>query len=527
MPSTGSTTGSYAELCAHPRFALASPSMRFDRGTCLALGLLCSIPAGCATVPKVSAKPKTGKPPPEAPPPTVEEVLAKIEHAAAAEVKAKHWPSLAIGVVADGTLRWWKGYGEIDAFSHAPVTDKTYFRYGSISKIFAGLSLLQLRDTGKLSLDDPLEKFIPEVKGVVYPTPERPPIRLVHLVTHTSALPRVPTGIDYTDPKHVLTEAELLAVLPGMTLDGTPGAFEGYSNYANCLSGVVVHRVTGMPYEDWLLSHIAAPLGLGLRWTQETVPPGLLAMGHSPAPNGQPGLVEVPRSWVLGACNSAGGLFGSLDDLAGFAAFELSAWPPREGPESAVASRATLRESQQPHGKEFGVNWGYAQSPELGYVLGHSGEVAGYSAVLRMNPERGIAVIGLLGFDEGVDDLGRLTRSALIDLERAYPTRPPDLGPTMRSKVEALVRLFEPDAGKVPEELFTPEFVKFMHGTLDDFFGRVRESGGHCRQSKVIWGNVNAAKVEFACGRGNLNVTVYLQSAAPHAIGGFGVVTAP
>jgi CubicO group peptidase (beta-lactamase class C family) len=380
--------------------------MRFDRLTTCALGLWL---AGCATAPKAPAHP-----------PKLDELLAKIDEEIAAEARAKHWPDVAIGLVYDGKLAWWRGHGEVDAASHAPVTDQTYFRFGSVTKTFTGLALLQLRDAGKLSLDDPLEKFVPEVRGVVYPTGEHPPIRLRHLVTHTSGIPSMPPGADFTDPGRVLTEADVLAALDGLRLEGTPGAFEGYSNYANCLSGVVVHRVSGVTYEEYVLTRIAAPLGLGIRWRQEDVPSGRLAMGHERDATGAPGgaVVELPRSWVMGACNACGGLFGSLADLGAYAAFQLSAWPPRSGPESPVASRETLRDSQSQHSKVFGVNWGMSYEPGLGHVVGHVGGAAGYSSVVVMAPDHGIAMVGLLGLGH-TGDLDKLVNAIFREVAPA------------------------------------------------------------------------------------------------------------
>jgi CubicO group peptidase (beta-lactamase class C family) len=105
----------------------------------------------------------------------------------AAEVAANKWPDLAFGLVANGKLIWWRDYGEVDPVSHAPVTAETYFRTGSIAKVFTGLALLQLQEEGKLSLDDPLESFIPEVKGVIYPTNQRPSTSSSHHCGHAAA----------------------------------------------------------------------------------------------------------------------------------------------------------------------------------------------------------------------------------------------------------------------------------------------------------------------------------------------------
>ena len=479
--------------------------MRLGRGMWFALTIAVS-EAGCATVPRASLKPEAA-----ALPPTLDEVLAKIDRDVAAEVKAKRWPDLAIGIVYDGKLSWWRGYGEVDPVSHAPVTDETCFRYGSITKTVTGLALLQLRDAGKLSLDDPLEKFIPEVKGVVYPTAERPPIRLRDLVTHASGLPRAPAGLDYA--KRTPSEADLLVVLPGLKLDGTPGVHDEYSNYASCLEGVVIHRASEMPYEDWIRTRIAEPLGLGFRWTEESVPSGRLAMGHTlgPKEKGNP-IIEVPHSWVMGACNSCGGLYGSLDDLAKYAAFELSGWPPRTAPENPVASRATLRESQQWHSREYGVNWRVEQDPKLGKVVSHGGLVAGYTAQIQMVPDRGFAVVGLLGFDSGWEDLDHLVKVSLADLGTVFPR----LAPELRLQLGRLLPLLDPGSGDVPEGLFTNDFTDLLK-----MFDLMRQHGGNCRVVDVLSAGTYWAEINLECERGALHLKVSVEASPPHSIDGF------
>jgi CubicO group peptidase (beta-lactamase class C family) len=486
--------------------------MRFDRGTRLALGLMFSIVAGCVTVRRIPTNPA-----PPALPPTLDEALAKIERDAAATAKARRWPDMALGLIYDGKLSWWRGYGEVNALSHAPVTEQTYFRYGSITKTLTGLALLQLRDEGKLSLDDPLEKFIPEAKDVVYPTAEHPPIRLRDIVTHQSGLPRVPKGLDYVH--HVPTEAELVALLSGLKLEGTPGDHDEYSNYASCLAGVVIHRVSGVSYETWIRTRIAEPLALGFRWSEESVPVGRLAMGHElgPKERGSP-IVEVPHSWVMGACNSCSGLYGSLADLAEFAAFEMSAWPPRDAPESPVASRATLRESHMWRSAGYGVNWYVEQDPKLGKVVRHGGLVAGYTAQVWMVPQQGLAVVGLLGFDEDWQELERLVKSSLADLETAFPK----LSLVVRAQLQRLLPLLDPGAGHVPDGFFKNNFVDVLKtGTLDDMFELLRPHGGDCHIVEVLEGGADLADVRLECQRGALRLRIVLDEAAPHAINWF------
>jgi hypothetical protein len=223
-------------------------------------------------------------------------------------------------------------------------------------------------------------------------------------------------------------------------------------------------------------------------------------------------MVEVPHSWVMGACNSCGGLFGSLDDLAKFAAFELSAWPPRNAPENPVVSRATLRESQQWHSREYGVNWSLGQDPKLGRVVSHGGLVAGYTAQIQLLPDRGFAVVGLLGLDDGWEDLERLVKVILADLKIVFP----NLGPDVRLVMSRLLPLLDPGSGPVPDGLFTNDFTDILK-----MFELMRQHGGNCRVADVLHAGDHWAELNLDCQRGAIHLKVNVEEAPPHLINGF------
>src|SRR5262245_15512289 len=107
----------------------------------------------------------------------------------AAQVERRELPGLAVGIVHDQRLLWAKGYGWADADRRVPVTPATAFRVGSISKLFTATAILQLRDAGKLRLDDPVAAHLPWFQ-VKLADPDAPPITIRHLLTHTAGLPR-------------------------------------------------------------------------------------------------------------------------------------------------------------------------------------------------------------------------------------------------------------------------------------------------------------------------------------------------
>ena len=104
------------------------------------------------------------------------------------QVAYQQLPGLAIGIVHGGELIWAKGYGYSDIESKTPTTPDTLYRIGSITKLFTATAVMQLRDAGKLRLDDPVARHLPwfEIKSSFEDVPE---VTVWHLLTHTAGLP--------------------------------------------------------------------------------------------------------------------------------------------------------------------------------------------------------------------------------------------------------------------------------------------------------------------------------------------------
>ncbi len=330
-------------------------------------------------------------------------------------------PNAAIGVVVGDRLAFTEGYGaRTDAGGE--VSADTVFRIGSITKIFTGMALLALRDDGRIGLDDPVTRYVPELGDAVYPTLDSPVITLRNLVTHTSGLPRV-GALRYNDP-HGVTELELLSAARQAVLDFAPGTDARYSNLAMALGGLVVTRASGEPARDFITRRILAPLGMQHTfWDQSEVPGAKLAAGHARI-DGK--YRPAGPHWRLGAAESMGGLYSSVADLARFASYEMTAWPARSDRDPGPIRRSSLRESQlsaglvRPGKQAFGVNWVVLNDSALGYVITHNGGTEGYSACILLGPTRGIGIILLSSATEAVDAMAREAFAILARAER-YP----------------------------------------------------------------------------------------------------------
>lgn len=327
-------------------------------------------------------------------------------------------PGMAVGLVVDGDLVWSKGYGVKDVTTKEPVDADTLFRLASVTKSFTATAVLQLRDAGKLSLDDPAEKYLPELAGIVYPTRDSPRVTVRNLLSHTAGLPHdVPPSPPHVPGGETAGDAAILQRLRGLVLSEPPGSVYAYSNLGFQLAGMIVARVAGTTYEEYLAAHVLRPLGMPS--TGFEPPPARLASGYLRRGEG----VEHPPMIQLGPF-PAGGLFSSVRDMARYASFELSAWPPRDDGDTGPLRRSSVREAQQMaawmglhvprRGRGaavvaiadgYGFGWVAEQTCEFDQVVWHNGALTdGYRSMVMLLPERGVALIVLANlFDEHMD----------------------------------------------------------------------------------------------------------------------------
>ncbi|HKV28430.1 MAG TPA: serine hydrolase domain-containing protein, partial [Candidatus Acidoferrales bacterium] len=164
-------------------------------------------------------------------------------------------PGLALAIVRDGKIVKAKGYGLADIELNVPVTPQTVFESGSIGKQFAATAVMMLVEEGKIGLDDKITKYFPDA-----PATWRD-ITVRNLLSHTSGIK------NYTDGKEVdyrkdYTEDELLKKAESTPLDFAPGTDWNYSNTGFVVLGILIHKVTGEFYGDFLQQRIFRPLGM-------------------------------------------------------------------------------------------------------------------------------------------------------------------------------------------------------------------------------------------------------------------------
>ena len=171
-----------------------------------------------------------------------------------------HIPGMVWGIVQDGQLVHVKGAGVQDIDTKRPVNADTLFRIASMTKAFTALSILKLRDEGKLALDAPAETYVPELRGWKYPTDDSPKIRVRELLTHTAGFV---TDDPWGDRQTPLAESEFTRLLhDGVPFTRPPATAMEYSNLGYALLGRIIANVSGQPYKDFVQGSLFTPLGM-------------------------------------------------------------------------------------------------------------------------------------------------------------------------------------------------------------------------------------------------------------------------
>jgi CubicO group peptidase (beta-lactamase class C family) len=317
-----------------------------------------------------------------------------------------HVPGLVYGIVIDGRLVHVRGFGVQDLDSGRRVDADTLFRIASMTKAFTALTVLKLRDDGRVRLDALAEDYVPELRGWTYPTADSPRIRVRDLLNHTAGFV---TDDPWGDRQTPLPEAEFSRLLrAGVPFTRAPGTAFEYSNLGYALLGRIVTNASAQPYAETIDRVLLRPLGLrssGFRY--DAAPAERRALGYrweEDAWRREPDLAH-------GAFGAMGGLQTSASDYAKWVAFLLDAWPARDGADAGAVRRATVRElatgSNFPsvrarfgrsgadacrQAATYGMGMIAAADCDLGLTLSHGGGYPGYGSHVLLLPDHGIGI---------------------------------------------------------------------------------------------------------------------------------------
>lgn len=365
-------------------------------------------------------------------------------------------PGVSAAVVYDQQLLWSGGFGYADTARKAPAVPSTIYSICSISKLFTSIAVMQLRDAGKLRLDDPVSKFLPWFT-IKQTAPEGPEITIEGLLTHASGLPRESdypywTGPDFTFPTR---EQIIEKISKQQTLYPAETYFQ-YSNLGLTLAGEVVAAVSGLPYAEYVQLNILGPLGLTSTTPEmpESQRGARLATGYGGMTR-EGNRSQLPFFQVRGIAPAAG-FASTAEDLARFAQWQFRLL--RKGG-TEILKANTLREMYRVHwlDPDFETTWGlgFAVMRNEGKTfVGHGGSCPGYRTGILLKPEELVATV-FMSNAMGVDSEGFAQR--IYDI----------VAPAIKEAVK------NPSAAKPPD----PELKKYT-GTYSSPWGEI---------AMVIW----------------------------------------
>ena len=307
---------------------------------------------------------------------------------------------LSIGILRDGKT-WFYGYGETVKGNGTVPDAGTLFEIGSITKTFTATMLGIAVGEGKLKLDDPVNKYLPDSIPTLQYNGKIATIRT--LSNHTSGIPRMPGNFQQTvkngkDPYASYSTRDFYSFLHDLKLGREPGSQFEYSNAAAGLLGTILQKLYGKSYEELLFSFIAGPLGMAdTRVTIRPVDSARFASGYN-----EQGVYNGP--WNLSPpFAAAGAIRSTARDMLKYAAAEIGT-PGVPGP-LAKAMQLTHVVTFDGGGNRIGLGWIFLRS-EGNEILFHNGGTGGYRTYIGIDVQKKTAVVLLSNCGIGVDEEG-------------------------------------------------------------------------------------------------------------------------
>jgi CubicO group peptidase (beta-lactamase class C family) len=374
--------------------------------------------------------------------------VAAIDAWVASKVRDQHLVGLSLAIVRDGKIVLAKGYGQASREKNTPVETTTAFAVGSITKQFTCASALLLEQAGKLSLDDKLAKFYPEL-------PRAKEITLGDLGAHLSGYPDY-YPLDFFDSRmeKPITPDALIHQYAKEPLDFAPRTRWSYSNTGFVILGRVVEKASGKPFGAFVTERILRPVGMDHASFAPPAGAPDLATGYEsfalsdprPAP-------REPEAWIY----SAGALYASATDLA---KWDLALVDGKVLRPAAYARMTTARTLADKRSAGYGCGLDVKQVRGE-TVLAHGGEVNGFLAENGVVPRTRSAVVLLTNSQFGDPDGIYRTLLNLVVKDGATTAMPPKVkGPSMREAGLDVLRQLE--AQHLDRSKLGEEFSRFM-----------------------------------------------------------------
>jgi CubicO group peptidase (beta-lactamase class C family) len=388
------------------------------------------------------------------------------------EMATQRIPGLAIGIYSHGHILLAKGYGLSNVELNVPVKAETIFQSGSVGKQFVSAAIMMLVEEGKISLDDSVTKYFPDAPATWKP------ILIKNLLSHTSGLSEYESP-DRTGPKGAFylrldfTEDELAKKIEEMPIEWAPGEKWGYRNTNYVLLGIIIHKITGMPYAEFLGERIFKPLGMtSTRLISERDIIPNRSAGYEIDEKGD----LKNQEWVSPTFDS------TADGALYFNVLDMAKW------DEALYGTKLLKQSSldriwtvyplndgKPNPAGYGFAWNIGE--QNGHKrIEHGGAWQGFTCSISRYPDDGVTVMVLTNLDSGHSNPGVIAHVAaglvnpalkVAKLE-AIADDQPALADRMKKLLDEIVagKDIRPEASPQLAALITPEMAKIVQQRL-------------------------------------------------------------
>ena len=295
----------------------------------------------------------------------------------------EHSPGAAVLIAQDGQVLYQKGFGFANLKKDIPITPKTEFRIGSVTKQFTAAAILKLKEEGKLSLDNKLSQFIPD-----YPRGDE--VTIHHLLTHTSGIKSYTDKINFENKEVTKPIASAEAHIESFKNDPynfDPGEVWSYSNSGYFLLGYIIEKVSGKSYGAYLKQAFFGPLGMNNTGVHYQ---GIDLKSEATGYSYQDGEAELAPNWAMSWAGGAGALYSTVGDLHKWNEAVFNGEVLDDASLQAAITPVTLNDGKVSQPK-YGYGWMINEFRGWKEIQ-HGGGLPGFVTFLTRFPDQNVTV---------------------------------------------------------------------------------------------------------------------------------------
>ncbi len=371
-------------------------------------------------------------------PPLDAQQIQSIDTFVASEMARQKIPGIEVGIYSRGRVLLAKGYGLANVELNVPVKPETLFQSGSVGKQFVSAAIMMLVEEGKISLDDSITKYFPDAPA------GWKPILIKNLLSHTSGLSEYESG-ERVGPKGPFylrldfTEDELVTNIEALPIEWAPGDKWDYRNTNYVLLGIIIHKVTGKPYAEFLSERIFKPLGMT---STRLISESDIIPNRSSGYEIHDGQLKN-QDWVSPTFDSTadGALYFNVLDLAKWDAALYTTQLLKQSSLDRIWTVYPLTDGK-PNPAGYGFAW-FIGDQNHHKRIEHGGAWQGFTCVISRYPDDNLSVVVLTNLDAGHADpeiIAHVVSGMVVPpLQPAKLSAIPDKDPSISSKVAKLL----------------------------------------------------------------------------------------